>query len=184
MYLFFESTWVSRKRELEDFLRSSYCLSKPIPSHLCENSFCSRKPIENFNMAELLKYYWIKKFHKSAFMIALPIELKSDSELIHQFGCDYLGNVSGAVKKNALQSLVLAYRRIAQVESSRKFFSVPTYVIEERLKQAPFSESEINQLVELQDKNLHLVDKFIKKKVDKLKQELDDLPIILKKGIG
>lgn len=49
-------------------------------------------------------------------MLAMPAELKSDSELIQPFGDDYLGSVSGAVRKNQLQSLALAYKKIAQAE--------------------------------------------------------------------
>ena len=184
MYLFFESALEGRKQEIEDSLRAFLHPSKPISSYICENSFCSRKPIKAFNMVELIRYYWIRRFGTSALMVVLPLEMKSDAKLIEKIGSGYLGSVSRVVKKNELQALAQAYRRISQVESSRKFFSVPAYVVKERLKQAPFSESEIKKLIRLQDKNLRLVDQFIQKKVKKLKQDLNIFPSLLKRGIG
>ena len=184
MYLFFEPTLNDRQRTLEVSLLSIFGLSEqPIPSYFCDNSFCSRKPIKSFNLIELLKYCWIHQFDKSALLVALPIELESDAALIQQFGDTYLGCVSGAIKKSELQNLALSYRKLAQVEGSRRFFSVPGFVVEERLKQTPFTETEIKALIKLQDKNLKLVDQFIQKKVDELQRELSALPSILKRGI-
>jgi hypothetical protein len=185
MYLFFEPTLDDRKRSLEDALLSLYDLPvQAIPSYFCDNSFCSRKPIKSFNLIELLKYCWIRKFDKSALLVVIPIQLESDAQLIRQFGNDYLGCVSGAIKKSELQNLALSYRKLVQVEGSRRFFSVPSFVVEERLKQAPFTESEIKTLLKLQEKNLHLVEQFIQKKVDELQRELSALPNILQRGIG
>ncbi len=185
MYLFFEPALDDRKRTLEMTLLSIYGLSEqPIPSYFCDNSFCSRKPIKSFNLIELLKYCWIHQFDKPALLVVLPIELESDAVLIQQFGGAYLGCVSGAIKKSELQNLALSYRKLAQAEGSHRFFSVPSFVVEERLKQAPFTKTEIKSLLKLQDKNLKLVDQFIQKKVDELKGELSALPNILKRGIG
>jgi len=185
MYLFFEPSLDDRKRTLELSLLSIFGLSEqPIPSYFCDNAFCSRKPIKSFNLIELLKYCWIHQLDKPALLVALPIELESDTALIEQFGGTYLGCVSGAIKKSELQNLALSYRKLVQVEGSRRFFSVPSFVVEERLKQTPFTEIEIKTLIKLQDKNLKLVDLFIQKKVDELKRELAALPNILKRGIG
>jgi len=185
MYLFFEPSLDDRKRTLEVALLSIYGLSEqPIPTYFCDNAFCSRKPIKSFNLIELLKYCWIHQFDKPALLVALPIELESDTALIQQFGDAYLGCISGAIKKGELQNLALTYRKLVQVEGSRRFFSVPSFVVEERLKQTPFTEMEIKSLVKLQDKNLKLVDQLIQKKVDELKRELSVLPNILKRGIG
>jgi hypothetical protein len=57
-------------------------------------------------------------------------------------------------------------------------------VVEERLKQTPFTEVEIKTLIKLQDKNLKLVDQFIQQKVDDLKRELNTLPSVFRRGIG
>ena len=65
MYLFFESALEGRKQEIEDSLRAFLHPSKPISSYICENSFCSRKPIKAFNMVELIRYYWIRRFGTS-----------------------------------------------------------------------------------------------------------------------
>jgi len=185
MYLFFEPALDDRKRSLEDSLLLIYGLTKQvIPTYFCDNAFCSRKPIRSFSLIELLKYCWIRQFDKSALLVVLPIELESDAELLQQFGDAYLGCVSGFIKKGDLQNLAFSYRKLVQAEGSRRFFSVPTFVVEERLKQAPFTESEIKALIKLQDKNLRLVDQFIQKKVDELKKELTALPNILKRGIG
>lgn len=184
MYLFFEPTLDDRKRSLEDALLSIYGLpNQAIPSYFCDNSFCSRKPIKSFNLTELLKYCWMRKFNRPALLVVLPIELESDVELIQRFGNAYLGCVSGAIKKSELQNLALSYRKLVQAEGSRRFFSVPSFVVEERLKQAPFTDAEIKTLVKLQDKNLKLVDQFIQKKVNQLRRELSTLPNILKRGI-
>ncbi len=185
MYLFFEPTLDDRKRSLEDSLLSIYGLiNQAIPSYFCDNAFCSRKPIKSFNLIELLKYCWVHKFNKPALLVVLPIELESDAALIQKFGDAYLGCASGAIKKSELQNLALSYRKLTQAEGSRRFFSVPSFVVDERLKQAPFTELEIKALLKLQDKNLKLVDQFIQKKVDELKGELNTVPHILKRGIG
>ncbi len=185
MYLFFEPALDDPRRSLEDALRSIYGLSvQAIPSYFCDNAFCSRKPIKSFSLIELLKYYWIRRFDKSALLVILPIELESDAQLIGHFGSAYLGFVSGSIKKSELQTLALSYRRLAQTEGSRRFFSVPSFVVEERLKQTPFTEVEIKTLIKLQDKNLKLVDQFIQQKVDDLKRELNTLPSVFRRGIG
>jgi hypothetical protein len=184
MYLFFESTLDDRKHSLEDVLLTLFDLpTQVIPRYFCDNAFCSRKPIRSFSLIELLKYCWIRKFDQSALLLVLPIELETDAQLIQQYGNAYLGCVSGSIKKNELHNLALSYRKLVQAEGSRRFFSVPTFVVEERLKQAPFTEAEIKTLVKLQDKNLKLIDQFIQKKVDALKRELSTLPSILKRGI-
>jgi hypothetical protein len=185
MYLFFEPALDNPRRSLEDALRSIYGLSvQAIPSYFCDNSFCSRKPIKSFNLIELIKYCWIHQLDKPALLVTLPIELESDAALIQQFGDAYLGCISGSIKKSELQNLALSYRKLVQTEGSRRFFSVPSFVVEERLKQTPFTEAEIKILIKLQDKNLKLVDQFIQKKVDQLKRELSSLPSILTRGIG
>jgi hypothetical protein len=109
MYLFFEPALDDPRRSLEDALRSIYGLSvQAIPSYFCDNAFCSRKPIKSFSLIELLKYYWIRRFDKSALLVILPIELESDSQLIGHFGSAYLGFVSGSIKKSELQTLALS----------------------------------------------------------------------------
>jgi hypothetical protein len=175
MYLFFEPALDDRKRSLENALLTLYSLdSQPIPS---------KKAIRSFSLIELIKYCWIRKFRKSALLVVLPIELESDAGLIAQFGNAYLGCVSGAIKRSELLHLALSYKKLVQVEGSRRFFSVPSFVVEERLKQAPFSDAEIKALVKIQDQNLKLVDQLIAKKLKELKKELNAIPGILKRGI-
>lgn len=185
MHLFFEPALDDPRRSLEDALLTIYGLpAQVISSYFCDNSFCSRKPIKSFSLIELLKYYWIRRFNKSALLVVLPIELESDVQLIEYFGSAYLGFVSGSIKKSELQTLALSYRRLAQTEGSRRFFSVPSFVVKERLKQTPFTEAEIKTLIKLQEKNLKLVDQFIQQKVDDLKNELNTLPSIFTRGVG
>ncbi|WP_173956225.1 hypothetical protein [Polynucleobacter tropicus] len=155
-----------------------------VPHYFCDNAFCSRKSIKNFNTLELLKFCWIQQFQQSAIMLALPREIESDHLLIQHFGDGYLGCVSGSIRKNELLTLALSYDRLIKVEGSRRLFALPKFVVEERLKHSPFSEAEIKELTKVQEMNLKLVDQFIEKKTQEIRKDLDSCPRILKRGIG
>ena len=121
--------------------------------------------------------------NRVALLIVLPVELKSDALLVRQFGDHYLACISGTLKKSELYSLAFAYSELVQVEGSRRFFGVPSYVVEERLRQTPFTEDEVNELTRLQSKNISIIDAFIQNKSEKIKRELMRLPDILKRNM-
>ena len=185
MYLFFQAELEYRKHWVESEVLSLYGLpAQAVPHYFCDNAFCSRKAIKNFNILELLKFCWIQQFQQSAIMLALPIEIESDLMLIQRFGDGYLGCVSSAVRKSELLKLALSYDRLIKAEGSRRLFALPKFVIEERLKHSPFSEVEIRELTKVQEMNLKLVDQFIAKKTQEIRKDLDSYPKILKRGIG
>jgi len=185
MYLFFEPALDTQKRNLERSFLSLYELpAQIIPRFFCDNSFCSKKSIPNFSVLELLKFCWLQQFHVPALMLDVPYELDSDSKLIQYFGSGYLGCISGSIRKKEFQKLALSYHQISQVEHCRRLFSVPTFVVEERLKQVPFSEAEIGELTQIQESSLKLVDQFIQKKTQELKRNLQAIPPIIKRGFG
>jgi hypothetical protein len=156
--------------------------SQIIPGHFCDNAFCSRKSLKNFSVAELLRYCWLQKFHHSALMLELPVQIESDSQLIRYFGQDYFACVNHSIRKKDLMQLALSYERLIQVEGSRRLFAVPKFVVAERLRHSPFSEAEILELTQIQEKNLQLVDRFIEKKTQELQIDLNSLPDIFRRG--
>ncbi len=185
MYLFFEPALDIQKRNLERTLLSLCELpAQIIPHFFFDNSFCSKKSIPYFSVLELLKFCWFQQFHMPALVLNMPYELETDDNLIRHFGNGYLGCVSGLIRKKEFQKLALLYHQIIQVEHSRRLFSVPTFVVEERLKQLPFSETEIGELTKIQESCLKLVDQFIQKKTQDLKHNLETLPLIVKRGFG
>jgi hypothetical protein len=183
MYLFFEPILDIQKRYLERSLLSLFELpAQIIPAFFFDNSFCSRKSIRNFSALELLKFCWFQQFHIPALALNFPQELESDDKLIEHFSNGYLGSVSGTIRKKEFQKLALLYHQLSQVEHSRRLFSVPAYVVEERLHQLPFSEAEIEELTKIQESSLNLVDQFIQKKTLELKHNLGALPPIVRRG--
>ena len=185
MYLLFEPILDIHKRNLERCLLSVFELpAQIIPNFFFDNSFCSRKSIRNFSALELLKFCWFQQFQMPALVLNFPQELESDDKLIEHFNNGYLGSVSGTIRKKEFQKLALLYHQISQVEHSRRLFSVPTYVVEERLNQLPFSEVEIAELTKIQESSLTQVDQFIQKKTLELKRNLGALPPLVRRGFS
>jgi hypothetical protein len=185
MYLFFKAELDRYKRSLEAEVLSLYDLPAQIlPNYFCDNAFCSRKSLKNFNIAELVRYCWVQKFHQSALILELPDQIESDFALIRHFGVDYLACVSGSIRKSQLMKLALSYDQLAQVKDGRKLFAVPKHVVAERLRNSPFSEAEILELTQIQELNLQLVDQYIEKKTKELREDLGALPNIFKRSFS
>ena len=182
MYVFFDLTTGYVEGGLLRTLSLDYSLPEnQLNSYFCDNRFYARRAIRSFSIVDLIRYYWMRKFDEEALLITIPVEVKSDRDLIDKFGRSYLGCISGKIRKKDLRLLVDSYQQLSQIIDSKKIFSMPLNVVQEKLRQTPFSVEEIQYLLKLNEDNYRQVSEVIDSKANLLSGRLQALPSIIRR---
>ena len=182
MYVFFDLTTGYDEGGLLKTLSLDFSLPEnQLNSYFCDNRFYARRAIRSFSIVDLIRYYWMCKFDKEALLICFPIEMKTDGYLVNKFGQSYLGCISRKIRKKDLRLLVDSYQQLTQINDSKKIFSMPLNVVQEKLRQTPFSNEEVQYLIKLYEENYRQVSEVVDQKASRLISQLQSLPSIVRR---